>query len=138
MTASGADCGGDMTPDPRLVEVVAAALCWAEFRVPACRSDDPMTYWRGISEDARAGYRKSAELLALFITGSANLAIVPKELSPATLHAAKCCVRASDANVKQAWSLMLTEAWLAQGSAIRGVDEKDARSALALPMRGGR
>jgi hypothetical protein len=50
---------------------------------------------------------------------SMQLYLVPKELSPEMLHAARCCIRASEANIRQAWSLMLIEAWLKYGKPAR-------------------
>lgn len=45
-----------------------------------------------------------------------RLQLVPVELSEEMIHAARCCLRASEANIRQAWSLMLTEAWLKYGA----------------------
>lgn len=110
--------------DARLVEVVAAALCWAEWTRQGHkrRTDDPLSYWTGIADHAKDGYRKSAVLLALFMCGDADLAVVPNEPTAAMLNAARHCVRASEPNIRQAWSLMLTEAWLSLGKVVRGAD----------------
>jgi hypothetical protein len=111
--------------DPRLLDAVAQALCWAEFTASGHerRSDDPMSYWTGIAEAAKDGYRRSAEPLAILMRGDSKLAIIPEELSPEMLHAIRCCVRASEDNIRQAWSLALTEAWLALGRQVRGAEQ---------------
>lgn len=111
--------------DPRLLDVVAAALCWAEFTAQGHkrRLDDPMTYWASVGEHAKVGYRRSAEPLALYLRGDSKLTIVPEELTPEMLHAARCCVRASEPNIRKAWSLMLTEVWLTMGKVIRGAQD---------------
>lgn len=111
--------------DRRLLDAVAAALCWAEFGSAghAHRTDDPATYWAHVGEQSKVKYRESALPLAMFMRGSNRLAIVPEELTPAMLSALRCCVRASEPNLRQAWSLALREAWLSLGKIIRGAEQ---------------
>lgn len=71
--------GAQREHDPRLVEIVAACLCWAEFLGHDDRDDDPFSYWEGVAPHAKLRYMRDAELIACVMMTDRYYAIVPVE-----------------------------------------------------------
>jgi len=73
--------------DPRLVEHLAAALCWAEHPAHPARTDTPAEYWRATAEAAKTGYRRDARLVAAALCSNA-WAIIPVDPTTGMVEAA--------------------------------------------------
>lgn len=65
--------------DPRLLDAVAACLCWAEFAIHRHRpaSETPMSYWAELSVGARERYYRDATKLASAMMRNGEYAVVP-------------------------------------------------------------
>lgn len=65
--------------DSRLVELVAACLCWAEWPDHRTRTDEPLSYWQTVDPCARERYLADAEIIADAMSSDRHYAIVPVE-----------------------------------------------------------
>ena len=96
--------------EPRLVEALAMALCWAEFAAPQLVQQGPAEYWQQISERARGIYRKAAEPYARAMAGG-RFALVPLDASEAMVRVARAVRPAlrADAHAHDVWGAMVRE-----------------------------
>lgn len=95
--------------DPRLREVVAMALCWAEWPGPHEHiNESPAEYWAKMTPEARAQYYGDAESFAAAMMGC-DLVLVSQHPTPAMIEAARLVRPAlrRDGHVEDVWREML-------------------------------
>lgn len=97
--------------DPRLREVVAMALCWAEFADHRSVEGSVEGYWSQLTSVTRARYYHDAEQLALVMMGE-RLSVVPDAPTKAMVSAARAIRPAlrRDSHVEEVWRDMLAAA----------------------------
>jgi len=92
--------------DPRLLETVAASLCWAEFTDTFKRTDDPMKYWANVKN--REVYYVDAEKICRAMMND-EYVVVPVELTLDMINAgfeAKSGIR-SEKGLRRLWRKMI-------------------------------
>lgn len=97
------------TVDPRLREVVAMALCWAEWPGDHTKlREGPEEYWRTLTPEARARYYDDAESFARAMMGE-GLFLVPFKPTQPMVDAARAVRPAlrADRHVHDVWRAML-------------------------------
>lgn len=83
------DNAAGLSPIQRLVEYVAACLCWAEWGTSLDgRTDDPWSYWQEVSPDARARYMQDARRIASMMQRDRDYALAPAKATEAMRQAA--------------------------------------------------
>ncbi len=79
--------------DRRLIEHVAACLCWAEWSSLDDRTDDPWTYWQSVSAEAKTRYYRDARHIAAAMRPHGGYVVVPQhataEMRETALNAAR-------------------------------------------------
>lgn len=104
-------------PDPRLVDAVAARLCWAEWADQGARADTPAEYWATLSNAAKERYRPDGQILASAMTTDRLYAVVLNEANDEMALAAMDAGRGirSLAGAQHVWRDMVAAARHALG-----------------------